>query len=110
LEEIRLRVFEKYAFCISCLGFQDKAFSLILLVFPYTKLTRALNCLFVFPYMKMLRHYLILDPFQHSVFAKIVGNAREQDGATSWRHILISPTHISKLEVDQGDERETQRE
>jgi len=57
LEEIQPRVFEKYAFCISCLGFQDKAFSLILLVSPYTILTRALNCLFVFPYMKMLRHY-----------------------------------------------------
>jgi len=59
LKEIQPRVFEKYAFCISCLGFQDKAFSLILLVFPYTILTRAMNCLFVFPYMKKLRHYLV---------------------------------------------------
>jgi len=59
LDEIQRRVFEKYAFCISCLGYQDKAISLILLVLPYTILTRALNCLFVLSYMKMLRHYLI---------------------------------------------------
>jgi len=31
-----------------------------LLVFSYTFLIRALNCLFVSPYMRMLRHYLIL--------------------------------------------------
>jgi len=67
LEEIQRRIFEKYAFCVSCLGYRDKAFSLILLVLPYTILTQALNCLFVSPYMKMLRHYLFV-----CIFALIV--------------------------------------
>jgi len=58
LEEIQRRFFEKYAFCFACLGYRDKAFSLILLVLPYTILPQALNCLLVSPYMKMLRHYL----------------------------------------------------
>jgi len=51
----------------------------------------------------------ILDPCQHAVFAEIVGYARKQDGATSWRHTPTSPTHISKLKVDQGNERDTER-
>jgi len=59
LEEIQQRVFVKYVFWFSCLWFQDRTFSLILLVFPYTFLTRALNCLFVSPYMKILRHVLV---------------------------------------------------
>ena len=58
LEEIQQLFFEKYAFCFACLGYRDKAISLILLVLPYTILPEGLNCLFVSPYMKMLRHYL----------------------------------------------------
>ena len=34
LEEIQQRVFVKYVFWFSCLWFQDRTFSLILLVFP----------------------------------------------------------------------------
>ena len=73
LEEIRLRVFEKYAFCFACLGYRDKAFSLILLVLPYTILTQALNCLFVSPYMKMLRH--ALHPFILNFYVEISWDA-----------------------------------
>ena len=58
-EQIQSYVFVLNAFWFPCLGFQDKAFSLILLVFPYTLLTQALNCLFVSTYMKMLRHALV---------------------------------------------------
>jgi len=54
------------SFCLICVVVslswipRHKAFSLILLVSPYTLLTQTLNCLFVSPYMKMMRHALIL--------------------------------------------------
>ena len=65
LKEIQASVWLLYEFCFPCPRFWVKAFSLILLVSPYTDWPRAMNYLFVSPDVKMLRHYLFPLHFQY---------------------------------------------